>query len=907
MALPASPSVTQKLYDGEDRLIEVINPRDSLSFAPSGTAQTDDLYSNPWITRYIYDLSENGNPSRGGSPTFDNQPITAHGNLYETQEYLPPLSGGTTMTETQSGATPAPIANTQFQETKGTAYDAIDRATALLRYQAGGTGQLSQQTMTYDAANDSVGMLTEQCNALTQCATLNYDPRGQVTQVTFTTPNNNPSCGTLNPGPCDGNTYYRQATYDADGRTATITSSTFGTQYYGYDADGNLTTSQEPNQGGVSSPATLTYHYYADDSRASLDVSSTGLSQTGLFQYAYRTDGTLKQLVVEDDANAMVGKITVAYTRDNAGNVLQRTESGGGGTPQSSAGCDGSPCQTSLIAAMDRTTYTYDNPPSGDPSGSGMLGSVTFAQDNPQYPGAESFAYNLFYSHGDFDPQGNLLGGSETHNGPTPTTSYQTHEVDSNGRLAGTANGAGPSVDYANGMMIQSGSGVTETWDARNGVATSVGTSSSTNTFSFDAAGRLNEEQIGSATMGATYDPENHLLSESWNNGSASSYQWGPNGHPITVGSISSGGTFQYDTLHWDGDSLLFTTNAQGQVDDIKVGDIGDITPLDSGFSGLTLTDRDISGTAIACHNATGSAGNGVDAPWRWYRFESEPAAYTSACSMQGANAPSWSIPWTEYPGSVVWTQEAPSELSKIAQVGHGGVLGMPRADGYTDGFTTFQGVRTYDGNAGVWMEPDAYGGVVNDPSSQQSYAYNGDDPIMYMDMTGMYKVIARERINAPPQTLTSQFCNDPEACAFLSMLSSIMSGPDFEPFIIDIPGRGKIQIGCGSKLGCFDNPNNRCFQDKQALGNLLRPSPATTASAADGETTDAPDNQFTNPAGGSMASARGQASGNAIGQIEFWGSLISDSLHPPENFNTVVAQAEKAIIGACPASDFSH
>ena len=62
----------------------------------------------------------------------------------------------------------------------------------------------------------------------------------------------------------------------------------------------------------------------------------------------------------------------------------------------------------------------------------------------------------------------------------------------------------------------------------------------------------------------------------------------GPNGHPITIGSEQSGGSFQYDTLHWDGDQLLFTTNSQGEVDDIKVGSIGDVTPLDSGFSGLT-------------------------------------------------------------------------------------------------------------------------------------------------------------------------------------------------------------------------------------------------------------------------------------------------------------------------------
>jgi hypothetical protein len=61
------------------------------------------------------------------------------------------------------------------------------------------------------------------------------------------------------------------------------------------------------------------------------------------------------------------------------------------------------------------------------------------------------------------------------------------------------------------------------------------------------------------------------------------------------IGSAAQG-TYQYDTLHWNGGVLLFTTNSAGQLDDIKIGAQGDILPLDSGYKGLTFYDRDPSG-----------------------------------------------------------------------------------------------------------------------------------------------------------------------------------------------------------------------------------------------------------------------------------------------------------------------
>jgi hypothetical protein len=52
----------------------------------------------------------------------------------------------------------------------------------------------------------------------------------------------------------------------------------------------------------------------------------------------------------------------------------------------------------------------------------------------------------------------------------------------------------------------------------------------------------------------------------------------------------------------------------------------------------------------------------------------------------------------------------------------------VPRADGYAYGLATIQGVRAFDSAAGIWTTPDAYAGDVDDPGSQKSYMWNGNN-----------------------------------------------------------------------------------------------------------------------------------------------------------------------------------
>ena len=169
-----------------------------------------------------------------------------------------------------------------------------------------------------------------------------------------------------------------------------------------------------------------------------------------------------------------------------------------------------------------------------------------------------------------------------------------------------------------------------------------------------DGLGDGGETETGN-TQTKVYDDENHLVSAAYTqiSGTGSqllAYNWGPNGHPIQIGSTPTGmvgspSNMAYETLHWDGDQLLFTTGPSGALDEIKIGTIGDITPQDPTYKGLTFYDRDSSGIVGFCHNATGASGTGSADPYiRNTKFGSLPV---SPCLSHGSFLAPTSIAWS--------------------------------------------------------------------------------------------------------------------------------------------------------------------------------------------------------------------------------------------------------------------
>jgi YD repeat-containing protein len=688
---------TCKYYDGLDRLVEVKLPQ-----------ADSDAYMNPWVTRYLYDLD-------GSQKTFHMAQFQAYGNLYATQELL-----GSGAPSINYNADPQTVPNTTYQNVKATAYDGVDRAVAKYSLvNQSGTETLSTATLTWDTSpldHNVAGLLGTDCNAVSQCQQFDYREDGK--EKTFdSSPESSPM---------------RTYTYDPDGRTETITSDAYANaQQYTYDADGRLSTSTDPSgetngNGDLMSPAVLTHNYYADGTLESLDVASTGtLHQSGLFSYSYRQDGLIGTETINDgqvDLIKNAGITNIVYTYDNTGRMNNRAETGiaKNATP------------TAITYDGYGQEYTYSSPATSlldfSYSAEGELLNTTIKGSSQ---GPDAWVYSL---------RGELVSSPSSQN-------Y-----------------LGEGGFLANGVMIrlQPSNPTSYYWDAYMGVQTQqvpFGSNSIPTTWNYSLAGQMNGQsapwkQFSDGTfeataVGRTYDAENHLLDTEFSGANVGppveqGISWGPNGHPIMIGTFDSSGKLHNEVLHWDGNQLLFASNgSNAALDDIKIGAQGDILPQDTGYAGLTFYDRGPGGVVIGCHNAMAKTFAGLGDSWNQTFFRNEVSIWHSPCFPQTTQNEPNSIRWfgSAYDGTVG------SDLGSA--MGSGGVLGMPRADGLTDGFDTIQGVRSYDNTSGSWTTPDAYAGDVHDPMSQKSFLWNGNNPVSYADPSG-YDTILMYDLSTP-------------------------------------------------------------------------------------------------------------------------------------------------------------
>src|SRR5579884_570548 len=231
--------------------------------------------------------------------------------------------------------------------------------------------------------------------------------------------------------------------------------------------------------------------------------------------------------------------------------------------------------------------------------------------------------------------------------------------------------------------------------------------SSATTTMSGqNCAGGTCEPWSDSGSYTKQYDAENHLIGQTYSTWphrgsfgcpaihSASgnkgveissltlTYIWGPNGHPVEAKNTSGlyHGTLQPvdETLHWDGDAVLFTTNSSGAVDDIKLEGQADII-ISGGASSVSFDNRDFTGA------------------------EGTP----------------------------------PSPSRQMCNVSSSAYIFSPGLDSISDGYNIFQGIRNYDPVIGTWSTPDAYQGDVSDPMSQHPYMWNRNNAFLYEDPSG--------------------------------------------------------------------------------------------------------------------------------------------------------------------------
>ncbi len=720
--------VTNKYYDAADRLVEVAMPYSS----------TTDYYSKPWLTRYYYDLTMGGTVSVGDSAQYP-----AHGNMYKTVEYLPQTYF------------PPPGSNFGWQDLSGTAYDALDRPTAkyqmLISSFIGGAQYKSYATtLTYDGTS-ALGLLTTKCDPLGECVNMTYDSLNRDTRDSYLGDN--------------GATADHKYNYDPDGRTAWVqvsvdgtTKQTFVKMIYKYDAEGKLTQKIEPSAtynplyGSVSSPATISYTYFANGWRHKLSVTSPSLNQPNLFDYSYRADGLLtqqafnynnlpqgwtfnKNFTLDYTPGGRLHTIADPYTTfviPNDNNLLFQ------------------PTIFSYDASGDLQSETLPNAGQYSISGTDAEGEVT-AFSGYTLPTAPTQALSIT---NDYSVRGELVG--QVVNGPVGATGYPYGYTDltangflyPNSFLSGN-NWSGDSVgfDPVNGVLLQLTYKV-------SGVPNAPTAFKEIDSYLYDVAGRNNTGQRQyydqnnnplpcpwfTCQWNASFDALNRQIDAgvgytstcSGLTGSAPPRKggkkmtptmivgkigkpvksrpgftpvypghnaWGAENHPAQMHSSNATDPTMAETVHWDGDQALFTTDWNGVVDDIKIGDFADITP-----SHVTVNDRDWTGTQVTAHNESG------------YYSWTPPDPY-----MMGCQTPS--------PNGVVATSGWNQDFVPIQ---------TPRTDGVFDQVQNVQGVRAYQPQLATWSTPDALSGTVGDPQSNRAYVYVGDNPLTRADPSGL-------------------------------------------------------------------------------------------------------------------------------------------------------------------------
>lgn len=274
---------TQNWYDGYDRLVEVSQPRDST-----------DYYPHPWLTRYYYDLTQNGFVSIATSATN----LKAYGNSYKTQTYL----------------NPPPYGTSPWTDSRGATFDGADRPTS--GWETAVLSSSPVYTNTYDQTGNlpgeqtRFGLLSHTTNGNGDGADLHYDTIGRLVEKDYT--NGTPQL---------------KITFDPEGRVADKFQGGVGDEITNYDALGRASSVTTPPLGAESAPTTLNYQYYPNGWRSATGVVGSGINTASLMTYGYRVDGKM----VEQDANLNGYLNRFSFTFTAAGRRSTMTDPATGG------------------------------------------------------------------------------------------------------------------------------------------------------------------------------------------------------------------------------------------------------------------------------------------------------------------------------------------------------------------------------------------------------------------------------------------------------------------------------------------------------------------------------------------------------------------------------------------------
>ena len=675
-----------------------------------------------YTTSYTYDTH--------GNPTLVTQPGgNTIGMSYNSAGQITSVTNQASKTTSSTYDTAGNLASvtTPLGNKTSYGYDTTGRQTSIVDPRGnvtGGTPSAHTKTTAYNAA-DQVTSVTDQLGHTTSYT---YDADGNLASVTDP----------------DSNTW--TYTYDADNRLTVVTAPDLTTTTYAYDQVGNLISRTDANGNAT---------VYAYDSANRLITIADPLSRT--WTIGYDADSNIISLTLPSGG-------TIHYTYDALGQRTATTYTDSTPSVGWSYDADGNVSQ--MTDGAGTVNYTYN-----------QLDQLTQATR-----GSDSFNYT-------YDPVGRIAS-RQIPDGTTTSYSY-----DNDGNLATAATGSdttGYQYDPAGALTqttLPNSVVETNTLDAANRV-TQRNDGFRTFNYGYDPAGNVTSRTVGSVTDTYTYDTLSRLTDIT--GGLAVHYAYDPVGNRTSM--INSGGTtsYSYDTA----DQLSSSTGPSGTT---SYGFDQNGNQTSAGSWNYTFN---LAGELTNASNSTTSVGYGYDGNgnrlsatvgstttnYLWdtnfalpqLALERDSSSglirrYTYGNQRISMTTPTTTAYYSTDPiGSV-------SDMSGSTGTSLGQYDSQPFGDNatssgvdpsvagnpfgfageYEDPTTGLFNLRArqYDPTGGRFLSPDPLG-----PQNYSSaYAYVGNDPLGYVDPSGMKRgpqchvscLLTVPPLGQPPETCT--------------------------------------------------------------------------------------------------------------------------------------------------------
>ena len=447
------------------------------------------------------------------------------------------------------------------------------------------------------------------------------------------------------------------------------------------------------------------YTYDRTGSILSVDYAGEQTEENAYNEIGLLTTVTTAEGVTEyqyDDASRLLSVTqpngdTVSYTYDGHGNRLSMTYPDGKTVTYAYDEMD----RLVSVTGVDDITTTYEYDALGrrtKTTGSKETTEYTYDEVGDLVAQTTTGAYDLALEY-TYDLSGRMTGESRTENGTTLDSSFA---YDPLGQLTGFTRSDGITEGYtyddAGNMLTKTQSGVkTEyTYNAANQLTQSV-TGGNTTAYTYDANGNLTAKQTATGTTRYTYNALNLLQSYTGEDGYTETYTYNANRLLSSVTTPESTTNLTWDILYGDGVVISETTGKNTTNYTYGLERI-------SALTGSTRTEY--------IYDVRGSVAAEVSYNNAWYTFG----------------------------GTLAWKNVTSKSYTAFGEQIGEKTSGFGYNGEYYNAVTgqIYLRARFYEPEMNRFSQKDILRGDAADPVSLNRYAYVQNDPVNFIDPSGM-------------------------------------------------------------------------------------------------------------------------------------------------------------------------